>query len=344
MDIVDHLLSRQVASEFPPIDAPPGQRVASGAGELPSGVTKGLDAGNAGDDDVISKATFGLYKVALLTDFREKRDRAETRYDAQLLQAAIDRLEATSCSGFAKRGRHTSALKAKKFSDRDYQAVMEDLAWRIESGTNHWANSLRTFLRANRIAGLRPSEWEYASVQEAKPGSESLVLVVHNAKHTNGRGNGPIRVIELDGLPADDLDALHEMVQLVEAVESGAIAGAYRRDGAKRPISGYADMVKQISHLLYDITREIFPANTRRKTWPTLYSLRHQVAADAKKSGSKEAVVAALLGHASDATAGQHYGRRVSGQRPVQIKPAASNVATVRAKAKRFTPAPGGAG
>ena len=45
----------------------------------------------------------------------------------------------------------------------------------------------------------------------------------------------------------------------------------------------------------------------------TLYSARHQFAADAKAAGLSKAEIAALMGHRSIETAGEHYGRRSAG-------------------------------
>src|SRR3546814_19040120 len=69
-------------------------------------------------------------------------------------------------------------------------------------------------------------------------------------------------------------------------------------------------------------------------TWPTLYSLRHQLLADAKLTLTQPEV-AAIAGHASDATAGQHYGRRRSGVRAPAVAPSPGDVAPVRSEERR---------
>ncbi|MCA8451381.1 hypothetical protein, partial [Burkholderia vietnamiensis] len=74
-----------------------------------------------------------------------------------------------------------------------------------------------------------------------------------------------------------------------------------------------------------------------RKTYPTLYSARHQFAADAKSSGWTQAEVAALLGHASDDTAARHYARARSGQSAIRVAPVGQEIQTVRAKARPYT-------
>lgn len=346
--IVDHVLSRGFASESPDPGAPlrqPDQ--ASIAGESPFGATEPHRAGESrAASGVISKSTFRQYKAALLFVFEEELETAPTRYDAELLQVAIQRLRSASQAPFARHGAAGSALKSKKFRQAEYEAVLEAAEAGVAKG-HQWAVALQTFLKANRVAGLRPSEWEYASIRPAEPDSESLVLVVRNAKTTNGRGNGPIRTLLLDGLSSQEIAALHEMVLLVEGVQTGKILGLdvskaalarSRRTGKPvyRRIS-YAELHKLLRDYLRRITREIWPATGRRSHWPTLYSLRHQVAADAKASGNSKAEVAAILGHASDATAGLHYGRRRSGVKDgLKIRPTAEQVATVRARAREF--------
>src|SRR3546814_14238476 len=76
-------------------------------------------------------------------------------------------------------------------------------------------------------------------------------------------------------------------------------------------------------------------------TWPTLHSLRHQLLADAKLTLTQPEV-AAIAGHASDATAGQHYGPPRSGVRAPAVAPSPRDVATVRRRAQPpFSHSPG---
>lgn len=340
MDLVDFVLERQIASGSEGSDAQDSQRENPDGGEVSGGVLQKIRAGQPPNPEVISKSTFRQLKASLLFVFREQLQSAETRLDAEYIEEAIERLESTAQTGFLKRGRMTSSLKAKKVSEADFKTLLAAIDEKIADKSAYWANALRIFLRANRIAGLRPSEWAEASIKMVGPDGATPVLVVKNAKTTGGRGNGPIRVLELEGLPPDDLDAIHEMVQLVDAVESREISGIRATGrGRKAQLSGYGHLLKHLGPLLHRITREVFPPNSRRKTWPTLYTLRHQVAADAKRTGT-QAEVAALLGHASDATAGQHYGRRISGTRKVGIKATSANVKTVRARAKSYRPSP----
>lgn len=55
---------------------------------------------------------------------------------------------------------------------------------------------LSAFLSANVLVGLRPSEWEHASLVTPWEGAEAALLV-RNWKTTNGRGNGEGRLLVL---------------------------------------------------------------------------------------------------------------------------------------------------
>ena len=109
------------------------------------------------------------------------------------------------------------------------------------------------------------------------------------------------------------------------------------------------------------LTEELFP---RRQVRPTMYTPRHEASArwkaryvesattvEARLKGL--AMVAALLGHASDETATRHYGRPQRGERgssrlPVPV-PDPAEVARVRRRMQRnlerlaaLRPRPGG--
>lgn len=339
MDLVEYVLSRS-ASGWNTSDGAGRQRVHARADASAASQGAVKSPGGAGAAaDPYSKATFRQLKAALLAVFEEERAQARTRLDAEELDAAIARLSATTQSDYLKRGRRTSSLKAKKVSDADFAKLLSALDAKVDAADAYWANALRVFLRANRLVGLRPAEW--ASAQMRRPTPESApVLVIRNAKYDAVRGNGPVRVLELDGLAPEELECIEEMLSLTEAINAGELTGQRGRGrGRKAELRDFAGFIVRIRRLLYRVTRETFPRTGRRATWPTLYSLRHQVAADAKL-GSTQAEVAALLGHRSDATAGQHYGRRVSAARGLKVRASAGNVRTVLPRAKTWRPRP----
>jgi integrase len=138
----------------------------------------------------------------------------------------------------------------------------------------------------------------------------------------------------LDALSPAELDHIEDLLLTIDHVERGDIL-----DSGGQALS-FRRFQTRLGDYMCKLTRRLWPPEGRRTRWPTLYSLRHQIAADAKQSGGSKAEVAALMGHASDETAGRHYGRRVSGQRRLKVQPSAADVATVRPRARTtpFTP------
>lgn len=118
------------------------------------------------------------------------------------------------------------------------------------------------------------------------------------------------------------LDTLQDMISL---------AGQFAQSE-----EGFAHHQKRLSDFLYRAVRKAFP---RRRPHITLYSYRHQFAADKKRVWG-QAEVAALMGHASDRTAGMNYARAVSGRGSSAVKPLNTEVAQVRRTAKPRPEAP----
>ncbi|EAY56121.1 MAG: probable phage integrase [Leptospirillum rubarum] len=99
-------------------------------------------------------------------------------------------------------GCRAGRLKIRRgLPDRDLEKLQKAAV-----GPGSW-NAL-VWVIAGRATGLRPSEWKNARLEE---GPEGPVLVVGNAKYTNGRGNGPVRHLHfrdlLTRVQADDPEA-----------------------------------------------------------------------------------------------------------------------------------------
>src|SRR3546814_15997410 len=95
-------------------------------------------------------------------------------------------------------------------------------------------------------------------------------LTVRNAKHSNGRGNGPVRTLQLDRMIPVELNDIREMLEMVDDITG------------EMP---FASLQKRVSEYLHDIVRQVpKPGRGPVATWPTLYSLRHQLLADAKRT------------------------------------------------------------
>lgn len=194
-----------------------------------------------------------------------------------------------------------SQQKAKWVSDADWKKLLEGL----EAAASVWSDAAIDWIRASLATGLRPCEWRSARIHQ-------WALVVQNAKATNGRSHGATRTVDLSGMDA-----------ATRALVSSFLDRVHALDGR-----GFRSMYNGVRELIRVTGRRVFSG---RKQFPTLYSARHCFAARAKATHSK-AGVAALMGHASEQTAGRHYApsRHARGGRPLEIDPAPQDVEAVR--------------
>lgn len=209
---------------------------------------------------------------------------------------------------------HTSNQKSKQCSD-DFIASMVIEARNVRG---KWVEDAVLWMTANRLVGLRPSEWRTAKLIES---NGQLILVVNNGKHNkdNERANGPVRHLNVTALGPVELNLIKLLLKAVAiyAVDDKDWQSFYT--GARKAV--------------YRITRRIL--GSQRK-YPSLYSTRHQFSADAKSAGMSKEVVAALMGHATDETAGIHYCLKKHGRGSCRVKPDSSEVATVRIKVPKL--------
>lgn len=256
----------------------------------------------------VRKRTFRLYRAALVYHFEEiatpealrARDfiRDEIGYDSIFEDEVGSDVEKSK----------TSSHKSKRVSDEDLKAIYAEL----RQSKSKWAGAAGAWLRAGMLTGLRPIEWiDVRYVDEVGV----PYLLVNNAKNTHGRAHGDSRKVILEGLTERELELIKKHIQLVRAhVERGL----------------YAFFYKQCQRLLHSVSSKLFPWRLRRIT---LYSGRHQFAADAKSTLSK-AEVAALMGHASMRTAGLHYGLSAHGSGNLRVTPDNEDVERVIAIAR----------
>ena len=159
----------------------------------------------------------------------------------------------------------------------------------IRKGT--YDEALALFLQANIMVGLRPSEWDTAQWAQL---DGVTVLRVKNRKSTNGRGNGQERLLYVQENATGTRPAARATIQaLMDERDRFTLLGASWADVQ----NGMANRLKEIRHLVTS------------KTY-TLYSTRHRFVSAAKQSGHSKTEIANMLGHASEETAGLHYGRR----------------------------------
>lgn len=246
-----------------------------------------------------SRDTWRQYKASVMF-FLEQ--------EAEVNDIALEAFEALSpidVTGCVKKTTKTSGSKQKKVPLKDYRAIIKN----IQDFGSYWTEDVERWIGSSLLTGLRPVEWATARLDSL---NNVPVLVVNNAKATNGRAHGPTRSILLDGLTDDERQMIQEHVQRANQWEQ---AGQYDRF--------YHGCAATLSRA----TRRLWP---KRTSHATLYSMRHQFSANAKASGFTREEIAALMGHAVDTTATQHYGKKTAGYDMIRVRPDPSEVAKIR--------------
>ena len=262
-----------------------------------------------------SRNTWKHYKNALRCHAETVIEIQDEKVATEEAEAAIRMLNRETSDGCMKTGTRTSALKQKTFKKADFDKVIAYLEKHV--GKHRYARALTLWLKASRLTGLRPNEWEHADLTTMY---SAPALIIRNAKATNGRANGTERTLILDLLTKEELETIQDMIEMIEGYST------------EMP---FARLQELLGKYMMRSTRKCFG---KRKKYPTLYSNRHQFSADAKLSGHTKAEVAALLGQASDETAGIHYARKGSGEAPIKVSPLPSEVKTVRIRSRTFEP------
>ena len=192
-----------------------------------------------------------------------------------------------------------SAKKRKSLLEAEQRALRNHLAKK----KSEVAILLGGFMHFGPQLGLRPAEYAEASVGHR-------VLHVRCAKATNGRGIAARRTIDLRDNPGAEILALKGFLALFRRLLGAA--GSWSRLHAR---------------LSKALTRA---CETLMIPRVSLYTLRHQMLATAKRSMTPQEV-AALAGHKTTKTATQHYARRRSGWKtPLRVYPAPDLVTRVR--------------
>ncbi len=220
----------------------------------------------------------------------------------------------------------TSAQKLKRLDDD-----LDRICHGALATTSPNATTLVDCLTVGSFTGARLVEWPTAKFGPSTDPDYAWELVLVNGKQGNGRAHGVTRVLRWEWLP-DELVA--QTKAWIFAAREAAANGCYET------------LVSTLESLMRRVTKLLFPTRKRR---PTLSSARHAAAARWKKNyvvaarsaEDKElglAIVAALLGHASDETATRHYARagEAKDRFPVPT-PDPAEVARVR---KRYSAAP----
>ncbi|RXH37957.1 hypothetical protein [Bradyrhizobium zhanjiangense] len=218
---------------------------------------------------------------------------------ASVLNAAIALLRDWRSDG-ATKIKCTSAWKQKTGVSEDLVRIRHRaLASRSEN-----ADKLVAAMDCIELTGARFVEWPTALFRQSTTAGYAWELVLVNGKYSNGRANGETRTLRWTELPDHFVSQLNFWIAVAKA------ADAQRR---------FDTLQDTLESLMRRVAKAQFPRRTE-KEHPTLSSARHAAAARFKAAyiaGAKTyeeklrglAIVAALLGHATDATATEHYAR-----------------------------------
>lgn len=179
----------------------------------------------------------------------------------------------------------TQQKRLKKLPDADYVKLFREITKRkdIEVGSA---------VKLAEILGCRPAEM--LNVQCLDNG----VVFVEGAKKTEKGDRGLDRYLQVT---PEEWEVVKHAVTALKAVDPGK-----------------AGTMRKIQDRLDTITSAVWP---RRKTKPTLYTLRYSMGSELKASGLSKREVAYIMGHQSMQSVDK-YGDRRSGSGKTPIKPA----------------------
>ncbi len=254
----------------------------------------------------LKSSSWRVYRQAALIVI-QAMDSHEAEHALALIDGAVDPDVGEARMTHVRRGadgevERTSAHKAKSITHEQFAALLRDLPRLTHSS---YVRQLGAWLIAGMATGLRPSEWEAATLSyvpdpKVRRGRR-VYLHVANAKATNGRANGERRTLELTNLSDDGLDAVE---RFVEVATDWAHDGAFMKNKAA------------CSRILRQISKTAFRSQNGKLL--TLYTFRHQFVANMKTIYPVEEL-AALLGHSTVDTQGSWYGKKRSGWAPEHI-------------------------
>ncbi len=241
-------------------------------------------------------STYRLYRAAIDQAIRDEHVANGPELSARM-RAPIQR-----STNMALR---TSARKAKSLSQDDWLCL---LRWLMDT-PGRWNVAAARWLAWGVLTGLRPIEWRRAVLSADHSNETGVMLHVQNAKCSHDRAHGPRRTLHLN-LRQEDIQDLAEFMRTVQ--------------------SSYAEAYEGCRRAVWRAAGVLWPNRRRR---PSLYSSRHQFAANAKAAGLLPEEIAAVMGHAITGTHQCHYGKRRCGHAGmVAVQADPSDVARVLAR------------
>lgn len=239
----------------------------------------------------------------------------EPKFLLDEFSSAAKRLKQMQSADYSFNQHFERPWKGKTSNQKSKHLKISDLSKIVKQSTDmrgKWIRPALLWITANMIVGLRLTEWRYAHLNSI---AEKILFTVRNGKNSNGRANGEYRNLDLTHLNTGELKLVTMQINAVKSHAKDDVSWNQYYQGVRKAI--------------YRITRAALP---NKKKYPTLYTSRHQFAANAKSAGMNKVEIAALMGHAVDETAGTHYGRSKHGRGVCLVKANAEEMATVRIK------------
>lgn len=154
------------------------------------------------------------------------------------------------------------------------------------------------------LTGIRPKEWISMVMSENFQDSGRHMLRVENAKNTNDRSFDKYRNLIVTATSDEELHCLRHLKLTVNDIKKEA------GGDPEKSLEAWKKVLNSVGTTLYNANKKVRP-NSKKTI--SLYSARHQFAADAKASDISQYELAALMGHASIDTAIRYYGRKRTG-------------------------------
>ncbi len=253
--------------------------------------------------ETIAKATWRLYKAALIFHFETERNSHEHGSATyQSYDDIINHVQSLEHPQTIQPARCSS--KKQKFIKPDDMAKLLD---ELDKSRSTYARFAQLLLINGTVIGLRPHEWRSAALvaSTTHDAAQKIGLRTRNGKQTNGRATGRFRTIWFsESFSKEQLRLIKELL-------------IYIRDYELSKPTNWDKAYAGARKLLLRANRQCFP---RRKRTIAFYSSRHQFSADLKNSQDLISI-AALMGQLSAATPASHYGRKGNGSiRPKDLR------------------------
>jgi len=262
-----------------------------------------------------------LYLSNSIIDKTDYKVVEETKKEISEIINSLEKIKKLKWSAAPINIGKTTAQRSKelppKSSSNKKKFVEPDILFRLDEFIRHsgsdWQRRGLILSWAMMFTGLRPCEWENVDMQIIN--EHTIKLIVINAKSTNGRANGLTRELIINNEVA--MKAVQEQVASVinwKANQQKDKEVDFRKTYVASCANGLRIAQIQCFGKSYNITP---------------YSFRHQFSANMKSSGQSKEIIAYLMGHASELTAGQHYGKKRKGYSSISSRRSDAMAATI---------------